>query len=539
MTTALINPPYRISQGNIGSGVSVPPLWLSYITGALRAKNLPLLVLDAQGEGLDQKWQLQGRWYRGLTPAQIINRLPPDVTAIGLSCMFSGTWPLMRVLLKELRLARPAAVLVIGGEHATALPKLVLTQSEADVVVTGEGEETAQALFALIHAQAGAARDYSGVAGLVWKDAAGRIHDEGRRARLRAVDEIALPDWSDLPMEKYFAQKGCLGTYQGPFMPMLATRGCPYQCTYCSSPNMWTTRWVARDPEKVLDEMESYTARYGARDFQFQDLTAVLKRTWILAFCAAIERRGLKITWQFPIGTRTEAISEEVAQAMARAGCINFALPFESGDAAILSRVKKNASTPRQIRAAKAALKAGIRVGGFVMVGFPFETWRSLWLSYLLVLGGGWMGLGEVHMNPFMPLPGTEEFRRLEAAGKVTLSDEYFEQIFNWQSLGRQVSYSGVLSTPMLRWLVVFSYLSFFAVSWLRRPWRLVGEVLALFGLKPDRGRFSKALRGQKALFQLAQVPVGTLLSEAAGPSAPPATADTGVVQITPVSGVA
>lgn len=518
MHTVLINAPYRISPGNIGSGVSIPPLWLSYITGALKGVGLPVTVIDAQGEGLDQKWHLEGRTYRGLTPAEIIARLPEEVSIIGVSCMFSGAWPLIRRLLAELKLARPKAHLVLGGEHATALPQLMLEQSAATVVALGEGEETAQALFGFVQSEAlkGKAAwdmDLTGIEGIVWKDGHGVFHDEGRRQRVKSVDEIPLPDWSGLPMEKYFAQKGCLGTYQGPFMPMLATRGCPYRCTYCSSPNMWTTRWYARDPEKVVDEMALYGKLYGATDFQFQDLTAVLKRQWILDFCAAIEKRGLKVTWQFPIGTRSEAIDVEVAGAMASAGCINFALPFESGDAEVLRLVRKQAKTSKQLAAARAAMNAGIKVGGFIMIGFPFETWGSIWRSYLLILRLALMGLGEVHMNPFMPLPGTEEFHNLRAKGKITLDDQYFDDIFNWQSLGRQRSYSGVMSTPVLRAFVILAYLSFFGISWLRRPWRLATEIAAILGFMPDKGRFSKAMRGQKALLTLNQVQVGSMPS--------------------------
>src|SRR5205085_11391822 len=95
---------------------------------------------------------------------------------------------------------------------------------------------------------------------------------------------------------------------------MLATRGCPFQCTFCSSPQMWTQVWKARRPAAVADEIESYMRRYGANDFQFQDLTAIVRKDWIVAFCKELLDRKLSITWQLPVGTRSEAIDAEVAQ---------------------------------------------------------------------------------------------------------------------------------------------------------------------------------------------------------------------------------
>ena len=52
-------------------------------------------------------------------------------------------------------------------------------------------------------------------------------------------------------------------------MPILATRGCPYQCTFCSSPSMWTTRYIMRDPKEIVDEIEWLIKEYQANDFEF------------------------------------------------------------------------------------------------------------------------------------------------------------------------------------------------------------------------------------------------------------------------------
>ena len=73
-------------------------------------------------------------------------------------------------------------------------------------------------------------------------------------------------------------------------MPMMASRGCPYQCTFCSNPTMWTTRWVVRSPQDVIAEIKHYRAIYKATNFDFHDLTAIVKKSWIVEFCTLLIR---------------------------------------------------------------------------------------------------------------------------------------------------------------------------------------------------------------------------------------------------------
>lgn len=483
----------------------MPPLWMAYLAGTLKNQGIDFTPIDALGLGLTQRYELDGRHYRGLSPQEIYQAIPPNTQIIALSCMFSSSWPLARTLLHDLRKRFPNAILVLGGEHGSSLHQTVLEESPVDVVVMGEGEETAVELFPRL-LQRGL-QTLDGLQGIAWRDGAGAIHQEKRRGRIRAIDAIPEPEWEGIPLDAYFQQKCGTGAYKGPYLPILATRGCPYTCTFCTSPGMWTTIWLARDPAKVVEEMARLQTRYGVTDFQFQDLTAVFQKKWILAFCDAIQQRGLKATWQFPTGTRSEAITEEVAEAMSKAGCSNFALPFESADPAVLKRMKKHADTDKQLTAARHALKAGIRVGGFLMVGLPYETRRSLWLAWKLVLKAAWIGMSEMSVHSFVPLPGTVDFEALKQQGRIPDDDSWYDHIFHWFAIGKNTSYSPVLNDRGLRLVVLFLLANFFALSWLRRPWRLASELTAILRGKGDQGRLAKLVRGQRTLRRLKVIP--------------------------------
>src|SRR6185369_13247431 len=165
----------------------------------------------------------------------------------------------------------------LGGEHVTACPEYTLNDCPAvNACVIGEGEETFLELLK--------APRLSGVAGLAYREA-GRPVLTAARARVRDVDAIAEPDWEVFPLERYIDAGQTYGADLGRCMPILASRGCPYECTFCSSPSMWTTLWRARKPELVAAEMQKYMSRYAVTNFDFYDLTAIVDRAWILRFC--------------------------------------------------------------------------------------------------------------------------------------------------------------------------------------------------------------------------------------------------------------
>jgi radical SAM superfamily enzyme YgiQ (UPF0313 family) len=83
-------------------------------------------------------------------------------------------------------------------------------------------------------------------------------------------------------------------------MPMLASRGCPYQCTFCSSPQMWTTRYLLRNPDEVIAEIKHWIATYDITAVQFYDLTAIVKKSWTIEFCQKLLDSGIRLNWSPP-----------------------------------------------------------------------------------------------------------------------------------------------------------------------------------------------------------------------------------------------
>src|SRR6185369_3651558 len=152
----------------------------------------------------------------------------------------------------------------------------------------------------------------------------------------------------------------------------------------------------ARDVKTLVDKMQTYHRQYGVTDYQFEDLTFIVRRDWILKFCAEVNRRELKCTFQLPSGPRSEVVDDEVAVALKSAGCHEFAFAPESGDVRILKAIKKRVNLDKMYGAADSAMKAGINVGCFFIIGFPEDDLLSVLRTYKAMIKCAWRGFTNV-----------------------------------------------------------------------------------------------------------------------------------------------
>ncbi len=448
----LIRPP-AVESLRFSSTVVCMPLGLAYVAGSLLAAGRRFEVVDAVAEGPTVMTPHYKGYSLGLRLEQIVERIPVDATVVGLTVIFTHEWPQAVRLVDLIRAARPDVKIVLGGEHVTAMPEFSLATSKADVLVMGEGEETFIELLD--------AFDEDGpldqVAGIGFRDG-DSIRINCRRERRTDVDDIPPPAWDRIDFATY-SRYGYMGgiDVDAISIPILATRGCPYQCTFCSAPNMWVPRWIPRDPVQVVDEIERYVNDYGARSFPFQDLTAIIRKDWIVTFCNEILDRKLDITWQFPSGTRSEAIDDEVALLLRRTGMVNLAYAPESWSERTRKLIKKRMATDELLSSIKSAVAADLYVTTFAILGFPHDKEEDFEASLPMIREVSQLGVTDIGVAFYMALPGTEIFRSLYETGKIKVDRDYFAHILDAQALWPKVSYNESLSRfTLMRWKLRF-----------------------------------------------------------------------------------
>jgi radical SAM superfamily enzyme YgiQ (UPF0313 family) len=358
----------------------VPPLGLAYLAGALNAGGFETVLIDACGEAPDQCRPLDDLPFvmNGLATEEIAARVPPDSWFVGVSCMFSCEWITNRRAIEAVRRRLPEVPIIVGGEHVTADPLAVLRSCPGvTACALGEGDET---IVEVASALAGG-RSLREVAGLALRSDDGAMVHTARRERIRALDALTWPAWDGLPLATYLDRGFGMDEYNVRSMPMLASRGCPYRCTFCSSPQMWGTTWLARDPDDVVREIRRYVERYQIEHVEFHDLTTIVDRRWILHFTAALLAANLGITWTMPSGTRSEALDAEVLDRMRRSGCRGISYAPESGSPTTLRRIKKKVQPERMLASIRAAVAAGLYTKVHLIVGLPGQTRGEIWES--------------------------------------------------------------------------------------------------------------------------------------------------------------
>jgi radical SAM superfamily enzyme YgiQ (UPF0313 family) len=478
------------------STLTAPPIGIAYLAGTLTKAGIAHQVVDAVGEALDQILPLEycDGYAIGLGIDEIVARIDPRSDIIGLSCMFSSSWPYDHRLIAKIRERFPNAAIVLGGEHATACADYILETCPAvDVCVMGEGEETLLDLIRALRSDV----PLSQVLGLAFRQDGAACRTE-RRKRIRDIDAIPVPDWNQIPIDNYMSRGLGHGIANLRSMPLMATRGCPYQCTFCSSPMMWTTRWVARTPAMVVDEMEFYIERYQAKNFDLYDLTAIIKKDWIMAFAQEILRRGLDIEYQLPSGTRSEAIDEEVSEILYRSGCRQMNYAPESGSAATLARIKKKVKLPRLEQSLRGACQHKLKVMVNIIL-FPDDTRRDVFETFKFMLRCSWLGLHDIAFVPYVPYPGAELYNQMVKDGRLPpLGEEYFVSLLTHSDISTARSYNPRF-TPRQMQLTRLAFLSlFYSSSYLFRPYRLFMNIRNIIRNTPET-------RGERTLRLLAE----------------------------------
>ncbi len=492
MHICLIRPPAIVPVGAY-VGSLTPPIGLAYLAGSLKKSGHKVKIIDSVGSALDSKNSYGEKLLRyGMDFDEIISSVPVDCDIIGISGMFSSEWNALVPLYKMICQKFKNKFIVAGGEHFTAAPEISMNYLPGlNAIALGEGEETIVQLVECIEKNG----DLNNVSGLFFRKSKTKFVKTAPRLRLRQINDIPWPEWDGIPLEEYLSRGYSYGVNRGRSMPMIASRGCPYSCTFCSNPLMWGTRWVARDVKDVVDEIEYYISKYKITNVDFYDLTAIVKKKWIIEFCEELINRKINITWQLPSGTRSEAIDKEVTPLLYESGCRNMNYAPESGSAKILTVIKKKIKLPNLHKSLMAANKSKINVKMNIIIGLPQETHLDIWKTLWSLVIYSFYGAYDVSIGIFAPYPGSELYSQLVEKKRITHDTKFWDKL-SYVDITKAESYNDKISANWLMFYNWFGIILFYSSNYLFRPHRLIGTIKNLNSGKHES-------RGEMALSQI------------------------------------
>ncbi|MFH1147855.1 MAG: radical SAM protein [Pseudomonadota bacterium] len=335
----------------------------------------------------------------------------PDL--VGITCN-SGNMDTVRLIVAGLK--RHRIPVILGGSHPTVLPEQSIHYTAADMAAVGEGEHT---LVRVMDALAGkdSAAD---IPSLAWQDH-DRIVVNPRGELIDSIDDLPIPDRSFINRANYFGEV------------ILTGRGCPFNCAYCASRNIWGRKVRLRSVPSIIEELqmlkehaqafeepsepvkgsseggEALNPRPGRWVVKVVDDTFTVNKKRTLTLLDEIVSRGLNC-FEFTGGVRADTLDENLVNRMREANFQRVTLGVESGSPRILKMIRKGETNEDVRNAVRLLRNAGIHSHAFFMIGLPGETPEDIELSKKLILE---VQPDHVEINMVTPYPGTDIFEKL------------------------------------------------------------------------------------------------------------------------------
>jgi magnesium-protoporphyrin IX monomethyl ester (oxidative) cyclase len=371
MKILLINPPQTFYPGSEQPAGNLP-LGLMYIAAVLKKKGYLVEILDAFM--VDCAFQENSETINvGLTFDQIkqeIELQKPDIVGISgpFTCQIDNAIKISN-LAKQVN---QKILTVVGGPHVTLVPREFLENaSNVDVAVVGEGE---YAMLEISEAFEGK-RHFSQILGIAYRQN-GEIIINPTRPFMQQLDDLPYPAYDLVDMELYINPKKIgYRSFQDRAISMITSRGCPFNCCFCSVHLHMGQNFRAHSAEYVLDHIQYVVDKFKVKNIFFEDDNLTLDINRFEAICDGIIERKIKIGWETPNGVRADCLNLNLLKKMKLSGANSIFVGVESGDQQILDNVIcKSLDLNRVVQFAKDAKQIGLKTGAFYIIGFPGET---------------------------------------------------------------------------------------------------------------------------------------------------------------------
>jgi len=346
-------------------------LGLGYLAAVLEQDGHKISIIDALALGKDIKSKYPMKYQTpvriGLSDEQILERIPADTDFIGISAAFTNNRPLVYDMVKLIKKKHPQLPIILGGVYPSALPDDAVNTG-AHFVITGEGE------IPICKIAAGKKPEH--IDGLAMRNVNGELRINPA-ARVKNIDDIPYPARHLLPMDLYL-KLSPRGVFDKKTASIITSRGCPYDCAFCSIHPVNGYAWRPRSVENTLGEIRQLVEKHSVEHIEIEDDNFTLntqRAVGILDGLRSLSNElGKKITWECPNGTRIDSLNEDLLKKIKDSGCTRLYLALEHGDDDMLKIMRKNLHKEKVISVVELCKKLEIPLMIFFIVGFPGET---------------------------------------------------------------------------------------------------------------------------------------------------------------------
>ncbi|MEA3401303.1 MAG: radical SAM protein [Armatimonadota bacterium] len=446
MRTLLVFPRFKYPSGD-------PPLGVAYLAAVLRERGLEVDLFDATftRNPLRRVRELARRRRYELVGISALTSMIEDAAEIA----------------RAVKDVRPETMVIAGGPHPTVAPEHTLGLGAFDAVMLGEAEETLPRLI-----ESGLRlEDQPGV----WYIEGGEMVRNPRAEPIADLDALPMPAWDLLNMRAYLSlwyqldavRYGVRGT------SIMASRGCPYRCSYCQPTlnTIFGRRVRRRSPGSLVAEARELRDRFDLEGLMWLDDTFLLSRQWMGELCEAFIEADLGLIWGCNV--RADHCDRESLELMQAAGLRMVHIGIESASQRILDDVYHKGITIEQVReTTHLASGLGLKVRGYFMLGAPTESEEEVRASIRLA---NELPLDDVTFSITTPLPHTDLYEMTKdlIAADFSHFDYYKSPVYDNDE---------VLDPRTLDRLKKLAYVKFYLGP--KRLWRTIRSVLGISGIR-------------------------------------------------------
>jgi len=410
MKVLLINPPYDVKRymGKLSKIAFVfQPIGLSYIASYLRDKNIEVKIVDTQVVTKPLN--------------SVIREFNPDI--IGITCVTAlvhSTIEVARIIKKEF----PEKMIIVGGIHPTVRPQDFLVEKSIDYVALGEGEIT---MYEFVRA-VDLGQDPATVPGIMCMRS-GKVVSAPLRQMVKDIDTFPMPAWDLLPMDEYrVSPDNRTGERIG---VVLTSRGCPFDCIFCSNRLLTQKTYRAHSVERVCNEVDNLIKNYKVKQIFINDDNFAVDKNRAKDICREFIKRDIntKISWWAE--ARADCVDEELLLLMAKANCRIISYGLESGNQRLLDLIQKRITLQQIREAIELTKKTGIEIRASFILGLPTETREE---SLRTIRFAKELNIDQVRFALATPFPGTRLWEIAQEEGTLAFD--------SWKQFSMMAGYS-------------------------------------------------------------------------------------------------
>ncbi|MGA8849565.1 MAG: radical SAM protein [Dehalococcoidia bacterium] len=426
------------------------PLGLVQLAAVLEQQKIDVKIIDCTALNMGRQ---------ALTEA--IRQEQPDIV---------GATALTSFLYKAVEVAEVAKdvdhriITVLGGPHVTYLPEETLKENAAiDIVACGEGERVMTDLVRCIERGG----QLSQVKGIGFRSNGNVILTEPQP--LVDVNELPLPAYHLLPMQKYYF------ALMGRFATVIASRGCPHRCTFCSEWRFWGSRWRQRDPKKIGDELELLVRRYRVESIWFGDDCFNVSAEMIRGICDEIKTRNLSFNWFYQGRADLLVEHRDLLPLMKETGNRMVQIGIEASTDRELEELNKHQSLDKVAEAVKLLRDHDIVAQGLMIVGTRNDSADSIIqkVRYMQRLD-----VDFPIFTMFTPFPGTDVYNEAKANNWLETEDYSLYDMSNAIMPTKHLTREQLMAS--YRWCYAAYYMNIWKLikgllsknDWKRKIWR-------------------------------------------------------------------